>query len=89
MTAWVALSTTVVLAVISIFLVALRCNLSHPWAQYNGQCSTISAQWAAVTAFDVFTELVLFGMSLHLVWNLQTPLARKGRVVLAFGLRLP
>ncbi|KAK5114229.1 hypothetical protein LTR85_010294 [Meristemomyces frigidus] len=89
MVAWSVLSACVTLGVISVFLVALRCDLSHPWLQYHVQCSSLSAQWAAVAAFDILTEIAIFGMSLQLVWKLQTSLARKSRVVLAFGLRLP
>ncbi|KAI6827228.1 hypothetical protein KC332_g7161 [Hortaea werneckii] len=87
--AWAGLSLTLLFGIISIFLVALRCDLSQPWLQYNAQCTSLSAQWAAVTAFDVISEALLVGMSVHLVWKLQMPLARKGKVVLAFALRLP
>ncbi|KAI7498363.1 hypothetical protein KC367_g5144 [Hortaea werneckii] len=87
--AWAGLSVTLLFGIISIFLVALRCDLSQPWLQYDVQCTSLSAQWAAVTAFDVISEALLVGMSVHLVWKLQMPLARKGKVVLAFALRLP
>lgn len=79
----------ITLAIVSILLVALRCNLSHPWLQYGVQCDSLSAQRAAVAAFDIITEVFVFAMSIQLVWNLQTSVATKGRVVLAFGLRLP
>lgn len=87
--AWAVLSVCSVLGVVSIFLVALRCNLSQPWVQYGAQCSSLGAQWAAVTAFDIFTEVALFGMAIHLVWALQIDFRRKTKVVFAFGLRLP
>ena len=86
---WIVLGACLLFGVISIFLAALHCNLSHPWRQYRQDCSTLGAEWSAVFAFDAVTELALFGMSLHLVWDLQTPLTRKGRVVFAFALRLP
>ncbi|GAB1732402.1 hypothetical protein NU195Hw_g741t1 [Hortaea werneckii] len=87
--AWAGLSLTLLFGIMSIFLVALRCDLSQPWLQYDAQCTSLSAQWAAVTAFDVISEALLVGMSVHLVWKLQMPLARKGKVVLAFALRFP
>lgn len=87
--AWVVLAATLVLGVISVFLIAIKCDVSHPWIVWTGQCPTLGAQWAAVAAFDILTEFALFGMSIQLVWDLQTTLGRKGRVVFAFGLRLP
>lgn len=89
MVAWTVLTTCITLAVISVFLAALRCDLSRPWVQFEMQCSGLSAQWAAVAAFDILTEIAVFAMSIHLVWKLHTSLARKSRVVFAFGLRLP
>ena len=84
------LATCGVFALASILLVAVRCDVLHPWLLKSEQCrSSLKAAFAAIAAFDIVTELALFSMSVHLVWKLQTPLARKGRVVLAFGLRLP
>ena len=69
-------------------MIALRCDLSHPWLWYGRSCSGLLVRWRAFAAFDIVTEVVLFGMSLHLVWDLQTSITRKSKVVFAFGLRL-
>lgn len=74
---------------ISVFLVALRCNLAHPWLQYSESCPSLAAQWRAIAAFDIITEVLLFALAIQLVWGLQTQFSRKTRVVFAFGLRLP
>lgn len=87
--AWVALGVVVTTGVISIFLCALRCDLSQPWIQWNASCDSLFAQWQAIIAFDIITEVMLFGMAVYLVWGLQTAFSGKFRVVFAFGLRLP
>lgn len=83
------LASCLVFGFVSAFLVALKCDLSAPWRVYGQQCSSLFAQATAVAVFDVVTELILFGISLLLVWNLQTSLKNKSRVVFAFGTRLP
>lgn len=87
--AWVALIVTITAGLISILLCALRCDLTQPWIQFGAQCSSLYAQWQAIAAFDIITEVGLFAMAVHLVWGLQTAVSGKFRVVFAFGLRLP
>lgn len=87
--AWVGLGVVGTTGVISIFLCALRCDLGEPWIQFGRQCNSLLAQWKAIAALDIATEVGLFGMAVHLVWGLQTAVSGKLRVVFAFGLRLP
>ncbi|KAM0718088.1 hypothetical protein Q7P37_006420 [Cladosporium fusiforme] len=88
--AWAAMAVIMTTGVISIFLCALRCDLSQPWIQFgSSQCDSLFAQWQAITAFDIATEAMLFAMAVYLVWGLQTAFSGKFRVVFAFGLRLP
>jgi hypothetical protein len=37
----IALISSIVWAVVSIFMVALKCNLSHPWVEYNQKCTNL------------------------------------------------
>ncbi|KFY14329.1 hypothetical protein V491_06094 [Pseudogymnoascus sp. VKM F-3775] len=83
------LLAAVILAAISIFVVAIRCDVSRPWIFINQQCSNLLARWQVVFAFDLITELALVGNSIYLVQDLQVPLGKKIVVVLAFALRLP
>lgn len=87
--AWVALGVIGVTGFISIFLIALRCDLGEPWLLFGRKCESLLAQWKAIGALDIATEVGLFGMAVHLVWGLQTAVSGKLRVVFAFGLRLP
>ena len=45
--------------------------------------------WEAITAVNVFIELILFALPIWLVWGLQTDTSRKITVVAVFSLRLP
>nr|POE89964.1 hypothetical protein CFP56_20433 [Quercus suber] len=90
LTAWVVFAICSVLGCASVLLVALRCDLSQPWIRYNtNKCGRFSAQWITEVSFDILTEILLFGMALHLVWGLQVKVSRKFRIVWAFSLRLP
>ncbi|EME38969.1 hypothetical protein DOTSEDRAFT_160788 [Dothistroma septosporum NZE10] len=86
---WALLAGCCIFACISTFLVALRCNTARPWIQYNVSCGNLNAQWIAVAAFDIISEVWLFLTSILLVWGLYTKAANKGRVVLVFAIRLP
>jgi hypothetical protein len=88
--AWIALANVLTTGIISIFLGALRCDLSKPWLlSGSAKCQSLPAQWKAITALDIATEIGLFAMAVHLVWGLQAAVPTKLRVIFAFGLRLP
>ena len=91
--ALVALGITLTLGFISVLLSALRCDLSEPWIQFGdagvAKCGSLFAQWKAIIALDIATEVGLFVMAVHLVWGLQAAVPTKLRVIFAFGLRLP
>lgn len=95
-------------AIISIFIVALRCDLGQPWLQYGQECpglvrepilmfsivirSLISlqfARWQVVAAFDIISEVGIFGGAVYLLVGLSMALAPKAKVSFAFAFRLP
>ncbi|OCL15262.1 hypothetical protein AOQ84DRAFT_329710 [Glonium stellatum] len=84
-----ALISSIVWAVVSIFMVALKCNLSQPWVEYNQKCTNLFVRWQIITAFDIIIEVLLFSMSIYLVKDLQMSGKNKSAVILAFGFRLP
>lgn len=75
--------------VISVFMVALRCDLSQPWIQYNVRCRGLSARWICITILNVFIEVSLFLGSVLLIVNLQMARQKKTVVTMVFGCRLP
>lgn len=46
-------------------------------------------RWQLISVFDIAFELCLVGMTIYLVWSLQTSLETKTTVVFSFGMRLP
>ncbi|ERT01164.1 hypothetical protein HMPREF1624_02406 [Sporothrix schenckii ATCC 58251] len=86
----ILLVASAVYFVVSIFVVAIRCDLSQPWNDAVPGCSaTTYARWAAVTVMDVLVEIALFIGGVWLVRDLQLPWSKKSVVVVAYGLRLP
>lgn len=43
--------------------------------------------WKAITAFDIITDILTFGLSILLVWGIQMRWKEKGTVIFAFGIR--
>jgi hypothetical protein len=86
---WAALAITTTTGFISVFLTALRCDLSRPWVIFGTRCDALFDQWRAIVALDIATEVGLFSMVVYMVWGLQTAVSNKTRVIFAFGLRLP
>lgn len=86
---WSMLAGCCMLGLISVFLTALQCDLSHPWLIYQHACSSLTAQSTTIAVFDIISELAIFSLSIVLVWGLYTKASNKSRVIVAFGIRLP
>lgn len=46
-------------------------------------------RWQVITAFNIISEVAIFGMSFFLVAGVRMPLSQKAIVIAAFGIRLP
>lgn len=109
---YVVLGGSTLLMVVSEILVALRCDISHPWIFVDNGCGDLVSchphkvsycilfsgqnltqtqfkRWQVVTAFDVITEILLFGLALYMLQGLKLKLEKKLVVLSAFALRLP
>ncbi|KAE9378949.1 hypothetical protein N431DRAFT_327110, partial [Stipitochalara longipes BDJ] len=87
---WSTISTTIAWVLISIFLIAIRCNPANPWLDTTtAVCSNLFARWQFIAALDILTEVGLFSISLYLIWGIQMSLKSKTIVVTSFGCRLP
>ncbi|MCJ1485909.1 hypothetical protein MMC06_006084, partial [Schaereria dolodes] len=75
--------------VLSIFLVTLRCNLSHPWIVIGESCPGLLARWQVIGVLNIVTELIVFSGSIFLIWGLRVSFSKKAAIVIAFGIRLP
>ncbi|KAI9710043.1 MAG: hypothetical protein M1812_007507 [Candelaria pacifica] len=90
------LTATRIVSVISIIwgaaglmTIAIRCKYSEPWLILKNQCPDMAARWIAVGSLGLVIEVLLLGLPVYLVWNLQMPLMSKAIVVFAFAFRLP
>lgn len=60
---------------------ALGQRISNPTPQF--------IRWQVVAAFDIITEVSLFGIAVYMTYGLQLSFSNKTVVLLAFALRLP
>ncbi|ROV98038.1 hypothetical protein VMCG_07079 [Cytospora schulzeri] len=86
---YVVLGGSTLLMVVSEILVALRCDTSHPWIFVGNGCNDLFQRWQVVTAFDVITEVFLFGLAMYMLQGLKLKIEKKLVVLSAFALRLP
>ncbi|KAJ5810035.1 uncharacterized protein N7503_002253 [Penicillium pulvis] len=91
------LSSKILLAVVaawtvaSFLAIALSCHpenllIESAMAQ---ECGNLNLAWKTITAFDVITEVLSFGLSIFLVWGIQMRWKEKATVIFAFGTRTP
>ncbi|TKA70636.1 hypothetical protein B0A55_05748 [Friedmanniomyces simplex] len=85
---WAVIGFSTVWVFISILMIGVDCELNTPWSHLASQCTGLFARWQVITALDVITEVVIFSLSIYLVFGLQMPVKRKTVIVAAFGLRL-
>jgi hypothetical protein len=75
--------------VISFVSVAVHANAAQPWLYHHGQDYTpILARWIATGIMSILTDLIVTGMSIYLVWDLNMASKSKSLVITAFTLRL-
>ncbi|OAL67543.1 hypothetical protein A7C99_1407 [Trichophyton rubrum] len=70
------------------FAMSMKCDISNPWI-LSDKCHHIELRWQIITAFDVLSELMMFGMLVYLIWGLQMVMSRKFVIAGAFACRLP
>ncbi|KAI9744980.1 MAG: hypothetical protein M1835_002655 [Candelina submexicana] len=80
---------SIVWGVAAILTIAIRCKYSEPWLVIRNQCPDMAARWIAVGALGLVIEVLLLGLPIYLVWDLQMPMISKVIVVFAFAFRLP
>lgn len=71
------------------FAIALKCDLSEPWAVLGDQCSGLFLRWGILEGFGCLFEIVIFGIAVWLVSGLQIKQQNVITVIVMFGFRLP
>ncbi|KAJ5512924.1 hypothetical protein N7463_002476 [Penicillium fimorum] len=80
----------------SILAVALSCFPQYQISMIQHCSNTVrytesheGIAWKIISAFDVITEILTFGLCIFLVWGVQMRWKQKWTVVFAFGMRTP
>lgn len=75
--------------VVSVFLVAFRCDATAPWnGATTAQCSSMFSRWASIEIISILIEIFIFGLFLAIIHILRMRVKAKVKVVLAFSTRL-
>ncbi|KAH6865733.1 hypothetical protein BKA58DRAFT_320778, partial [Alternaria rosae] len=70
--------------VASLIAIAFQCELPQPWQIVGPRCSNSRIFWIVYCMIDIFTEVAIIMLSVHLVVNLQVRLSRKLAVIACF-----
>jgi len=73
--------------VASVFAVALKCDLSQPWIEYNAQCSGLLQRWQAIEILGIITECAMFSLAVHLVYIGRMSMSSRVKILLLFSTR--
>jgi hypothetical protein len=73
---------------ISFISVAIRPDTARPWLYHEGDVGSVLARWIATGVMSILTDIIVTGMSIYLVWNLNMVSKSKSLVITAFTLRL-
>ncbi|KAM0702890.1 hypothetical protein Q7P35_010322 [Cladosporium inversicolor] len=74
--------------IISLISVAIRPDTTHPWLYHEEDITSILGRWIAMGVMSIFTDIVVTGMAIYLVWDLNMASKSKSLVITAFALRL-
>nr|POE64918.1 hypothetical protein CFP56_65876 [Quercus suber] len=77
--------------VLAVFLLALQCDLGHPWVLVGeaAACTGLFARHVTVATLDIVLEVALLAVVVYLVTDLQTASWNKVVALIAFAFRLP
>ncbi|KAM0719561.1 hypothetical protein Q7P37_003691 [Cladosporium fusiforme] len=85
---WALTALTSVFGIISLFATAIRQNASQPWLYRASDVASNTSRWIAVGLMSIVIDVIVTGMAVYLVWNLNMQSKSKSLVITAFTLRL-
>ncbi|KAJ5659570.1 hypothetical protein N7507_006021 [Penicillium longicatenatum] len=87
----ILLGMVVAWTIASFLAIALSCYPEYLLDQsaVAQKCGNLNIAWRSITAFDVVTDVLSFGLSIFLVWGIQMRWKEKATVIFAFGTRTP
>ncbi|KAB8211015.1 hypothetical protein BDV34DRAFT_185978 [Aspergillus parasiticus] len=75
--------------VVSVIVAATQCRLPQPWnIGATHQCDSMFVRWTVVETGNMLIELLIPGLIIKVLWNLQARLKTKLSVLLAFSVQL-
>ncbi|KAF3039854.1 hypothetical protein E8E11_004310 [Didymella keratinophila] len=86
---WTMLAASAGWALLAIIVICIPCNPAQFYTSKAGECGDMWPKWQAITALDICTEGLIFGIAIQLVWTLHMRWKAKALVVFAFSARLP
>ncbi|KAJ5609007.1 hypothetical protein N7528_009574 [Penicillium herquei] len=82
------LGAIIVWTILGVFLVSIRCS-NQPWYDISkSECSGLFSQWQAITALDIFTEIILFFYSISAIYSVRISTCKKLMVFSALESRV-
>jgi hypothetical protein len=77
-----------IFGIISLISVAVRPDTTHPWLYHEGDVTSVLGRWVAMGVMSIFTDIIVTGLAIYLVWDLNMASKSKSLVITAFALRL-
>jgi hypothetical protein len=77
-----------IFGIISLISVAVRPDTTHPWLYHEGDVTSVFGRWVAMGVMSIFTDIIVTGLAIYLVWDLNMASKSKSLVITAFALRL-
>ncbi|KAB8244852.1 hypothetical protein BDV35DRAFT_394538 [Aspergillus flavus] len=74
--------------VVSVIVAACQCKMPKPWDLGAHHCDSMFVRWAVIETGNMIIELLIPGLILKVIWNLQARLKAKLTVLMAFSLQL-
>lgn len=85
---WILTGLISVLGFVSLLAVAIRPNAAQPWTYRESDVGSNISRWIAAGLMSIIADVVVTGVSIHLVWDLNMQSKSKSLVITAFTLRL-
>ena len=77
-----------IFGIISLVSVAVRPDTAQPWLYHEGDVTSVLGRWIAMGVMSIFTDIIVTGLAIYLVWDLNMASKSKSLVITAFALRL-
>ena len=85
---WASSALVSIFSIISLISVAVRPDTTSPWLYHEGDVTSILGRWIVTGVMSIVTDIIVTGLAIYLVWDLNMASKSKSLVITAFALRL-